>query len=85
MVKFAKFKPMLNENDRNLVTAMEFVNDTRIEVSEEDLKPREEETVVEMKRSREARLALLLAGSLMALAGAVFLVLTILKLYYLFF
>lgn len=85
MVKFAKFKPLLNENDRNLMTAMEFVNDTRIEVSEEDLKPREEETIVEIKRSKEARLALLLTGSLLAAAGAVFLVLTILKVYYLFF
>jgi len=34
MVKFAKFKPMLNENDQNLVNALEFVNDTKIEVSE---------------------------------------------------
>ena len=85
MVKFAKFKPMLNENDRNLVSALEFVNGTKIELSEEELKPKEEETVVEIKRSKGARLALLLTGVVIVVAGAVFLVLTVLKLYYLFF
>ena len=85
MVKFAKFKPMLNENDRNLVSAMEFVNETKMEVPESELQPREEETIVEMKRSKGARLALLLAGAAIAAAGAVFFVLAVLKLYYLFF
>jgi hypothetical protein len=85
MVKFAKFKPMLNENDRNLVSAMEFVNGTKIEVSPEDLQPKEEETIVEVKRSKGARTALLVIGIIISAAGAVFFVLTILKLYYLFF
>ena len=85
MVKFAKFKPMLNENDRNLVSAMEFVNDTKIEVSEEDLQPKEEETIVEEKRSKGARIMLLTAGVVIAMAGTVFFVLSVLKLYYLFF
>jgi len=85
MVKFAKFKPMLNENDRNLVSAMEFVNDTKIEISEEELKPKEEETIVEVKRSKGARIMLLVAGVVLSATGAVFLVLTVLKLYYLFF
>ena len=85
MVKFAKFKPMLNENDRNLVSAMEFVNDTKIEVSDEDLQPKEEETIVEEKRSKGARIMLLAAGVVIAVAGTVFFVLSVLKLYYLFF
>ena len=85
MVKFAKFKPMLNENDRNLVSALEFVNETKVEVPESELQPREEETVVEIKRSKGARLALLLTGLVIAVAGTVFLVLTVLKLYYLCF
>lgn len=85
MVKFAKFKPMLNENDRNLVNALEFVNDTKIEVSEEELQPKEEETVIEMKRSRGARIMLLATGIVIAAGGAVFFVLAVLKLYYLFF
>ena len=85
MVKFAKFKPMLNENDRNLVNAMEFVNDTKIEVSPDELQPKEEETVIEVKRSKGARALLLAAGIALSLAGTVFFVLAVLKLYYLFF
>jgi len=85
MVKFAKFKPMLNENDRNLINALEFVNDTKIEVSPEELQPKEEETVIEEKRSKGARIALLTAGVVTAVAGTVFFVLAVLNLYYLFF
>ena len=85
MVKFAKFKPMLNENDQNLVNALEFVNDTKIEVTEDELQPKEEETVIEEKRSKGARIMLLTAGIAVAAVGAVSFVLAILKLYYLFF
>lgn len=85
MVKFAKFKPMLGENDRNLVSALEFVNDTKIEVSEDELQPKEVETVVEEKRSKGARMALLAAGIIVAVAGSAFFVMTVMKLYYLFF
>ena len=84
-MKFAKFKPMLNENDRNLVNALEFVNDTKIEVPEDELKPKEEETVIEEKRSKGARIMLLAAGIAVAAVGAVAFVLAVLKLYYLFF
>ena len=85
MVKFAKFKPMLNENDQNLINALEFVNDTKIEVSPEELQPKEEETVIEEKRSTGARMALLAVGIAVAAAGTAFFVLAVLKLYYLFF
>ena len=85
MVKFAKFKPMLNENDRNLVCALEFVNGTKVEIPDTELQPREEETIVEMKRSKGARTALLVTGLALSVAGAVFLVYAVLKLYYLFF
>ena len=84
MVKFAKFKPMLNENDRNLVTAMEFVNGTKIEVPADELQPKEEETIVEEKRSKGARIMLFVAGTVVAVAAIVLLVFAILKLYYLF-
>ena len=85
MVKFAKFKPMLNENDQNLINALEFVNDTKIEVSPEELQLKEEETVIEEKRSKGARMVLLTAGIAIAAAGTAFFVLAVLKLYYLFF
>ena len=85
MVKFAKFKPMLNENDQNLINALEFVNETKIEVPEEELQPKEIETIIEEKRSKGTRIALLAAGIVIAAAGTVFFVLAVLKLYYLFF
>lgn len=85
MVKFAKLLPMLNENDRNLMTAMDFVNDTKIELPESELEAVEEETIIEVKRSRGARIALLTSGVILSMAGLLFFVLTILKLYYLFF
>ena len=81
MAKFAKFKPLLGENDRNLVTALDFVKDTMVEVPEEELQPKEIETVVEVKRSREARMAILAGGIILAVAGTVFLILTVIGLY----
>ena len=81
MAKFAKFKPLLGENDRNLVTALDFVKDTMVEVPDEELQPKEIETVVEVKRSREARMAILAGGIILAVAGAVFLILTVIGLY----
>ena len=81
MAKFAKFKPLLGENDRNLVTALDFVKDTMVEVPEEELQPKEIETVVEVKRSRGARVAILAGGIILTLAGAVFLILTVIGTY----
>ncbi|MBO7248290.1 MAG: hypothetical protein J6V02_08100 [Bacteroidaceae bacterium] len=85
LVKFAKFKPMLNENDRNLLSAIDFVNDTMVEPSEQDKQPTEQKVVVEEKRSKGARMALLsviIVSSLLSLA-ALFIVIR--QLYYLFF
>ena len=31
LVKFAKHAPMMNENDMNLVNAIEFINETKVE------------------------------------------------------
>ena len=84
MAKFAKYKPMLAENDRNLMTALEFVKETMVEVPAEEFQPKEIETVVEVKRSKGARMTILAAGLVLTLAGAVFLVFTFIRLYYLF-
>ena len=84
MAKFAKYKPLLAENDRNLMTALEFIKDTMVEVPAEELQPKEIETVVEVKRSKGARITILATGIALTLAGSVFLVLTFIRLYYLF-
>ena len=46
LVKFAKMKPSLNENDRNMLYAIDFVNATK-DVEEENLKPVEKKVVNE--------------------------------------
>ena len=84
LVKFAKFRPMIGENDRNLLGAVEFVRQTMVEVPEEELMPKEETVVVE-KRSKGARNALL-AFTLATTAAAVILLgIALYKLYFVFF
>jgi hypothetical protein len=85
LVKFAKFKPMLNENDRNLLSAVDFVNDTMVEPDEEDKQPKEEKVVVEEKRSKGARMALMAVIVLTLLLALLTLYIVISQLYYLFF
>lgn len=85
LVKFAKFKPMLGENDRNLVTAMEFVKETMVEVEPDAQAPKEEKVVIEQKRSKGARTAILVSAIIAAMASVFFLFEFIRKIYYLFF
>lgn len=84
LVKFAKLKPLLGENDRNLVTAMEFVKETMSQ-DEPVEEPKEEKVIVEQKRSREARALLLAAVIAVGAGSAFFLYILIREIYYLFF
>ena len=84
LVKFAKLKPLISENDRNLIEAIEFVKQTMVEVPEEELMPKEETVVVE-KRSKGARNALLIITLTVTLAAAVLLGIALYKLYFVFF
>jgi len=59
LVKFAKYNTMINENDRNLVTAIEYINQTKQE--EEEQKAQPEEIVVEEPHSKMTK-RLLIAG-----------------------
>ena len=58
LVKFAKFDPMMNENDSNLLNAIAFINETKTEESL-DKKPVPTEITVEEKRSRRAKTLLI--------------------------
>lgn len=53
LVKFAKYNTLINENDRNLVSAIEYINQTKQE--EQEQKPQPEVIVVEEKRSKMAK------------------------------
>lgn len=81
LVKFAKFNPPMNENDRNLLNAMDFVNDTKLADSETPQQPTEKRVVNE-RSVREKRL-LLLSVVLLSLATATVFALLICELYYL--
>ena len=61
LVKFAKFNPLMNENDRNLISAIDFINGTKVEM-EQKPKP---DIIIEEKRSQKAKL--LLGGSIVLL------------------
>lgn len=58
LVKFAKHSPLMNENDMNLVNAVDFINNTKVE-PDPNAKPEPTEITVEEKRSKEGRILLL--------------------------
>ena len=68
LVKFAKYSTMINENDQNLVNAIDFINQTKLEnqPTEETIKP---QLSAEDQRSQKERrlLKLFIAG--LAVAG----------------
>ncbi len=57
LVKFAKYSTLINENDANLVNAVDFINQTKIDVLESQLTVKEQLTTEEI-RSQNSRLAL---------------------------
>ena len=67
LVKFAKHNPLMNENDANLVSAIEFVNNTKVEPDENE-KPQPTEITIVEKRS--LRTKLLLGAAIAAIAIA---------------
>lgn len=71
LVKFAKHVPLMNENDMNLVNAVDFINNTKIEV-DANLNLEPTEITIEEKRSKQGRMILL--GS-MIIIGIIILVL----------
>jgi len=80
LVKFAKYTTLINENDRNLVTAVEYINQTKIE---EEIKPQPTEIVVEEKRSKIAKAILIASVAVAAIAIIVVTCFLIYRLYYL--
>ncbi|MCD8303095.1 MAG: hypothetical protein LUC44_08805 [Prevotellaceae bacterium] len=55
LVKFAKYSTLINENDANLMTALEYINQTKVEVDERQEQEVEIETP-EVKHHRIAKL-----------------------------
>ena len=81
LVKFAKFEPAMNENDRNILNAIEFVNRTKIAETEENPQPTEKKIV--NKRSRREKNILLATVVALAIISVALLVVLVRELYYL--
>ena len=70
LVKFAKHAPMMNENDMNLVNAVDFINETKLE-EDPNAKKEPTEIKVEEKRSKQGRIALMCSIGLTGVIAAV--------------
>ena len=57
LVKFAKHSPLMNENDANLISAIEFINETK-EKEVENAKPQPTEITIIEKRSLRTKILL---------------------------
>ena len=57
LVKFAKYSTLINENDANLVSAIDFINKTKVEVpvNEQEMKP---QLTAEEQRTKNSRIVL---------------------------
>lgn len=67
LVKFAKYSTLINENDMNLVNAIEFINKTKVE-AQPDQKPAKPQLSEEEVRSKKTRRTL--KGAIIALVTA---------------
>ncbi len=81
LVKFAKFEPAMNENDRNIFNAIEFVNRTKVAEVDENPQPTEKKIV--NKRSKREKRLLLLTVVALALLSVAMLIMLVRELYYL--
>lgn len=70
LVKFAKHAPLMNENDMNLVNAVDFINQTKVE-EDPNAKKEPTEIRVEEKRSKQGRIVLLASIAVTGLAAVV--------------
>jgi len=77
LVKFAKYSTLINENDKNLVSAIDFINQTKLEnvPTEETVKPQlseEDQRSVKVRRILKVVITCLLVTCLLILAYVVY-------------
>lgn len=84
LVKFAKHAPMMNENDMNLVNAIDFINQTKVE-EDPNAKKEPTEIRVEEKRSKQGRIALMCSIAAASIGAVVCLYIVIRHIIDLFF
>ena len=77
LVKFAKYSTLINENDKNLVSAIDFINQTKLEniPTEETVKPQlseEDQRSIKTRRVLKAVITALLIASALLLVYVVY-------------
>lgn len=77
LVKFAKYSTLINENDKNLVSAIDFINQTKLEniPNEETVKPQlseEDQRSIKTRRVLRAVITALLIASTLLLVYVVY-------------
>lgn len=72
LVKFAKHDPLMNENDMNLVNAIDFINETKLE---EPINQKQEPTEITVEEKRSKRTKMLLGAGIILLGVAIILIL----------
>ena len=82
LAKFAKYKPMMNENDHNLMGIIEFVDNTKLEANNDNPQPTERRVVD--KRSAMEKRWLLVGIILLSIGAIALLVLLLMDLYNIF-
>ena len=82
LVKFAKHNPLVNENDANLMNAIEFVDETK--VVEDETKPQPTEITIIEKRSLRTKIILGCGIGLLIIGLIIVLIYIITQLYNLF-
>lgn len=80
LVKFAKYSTLINENDMNLVNAIEFINKTKVENQVEEIVEKPQMTQEEV-RSVKTRRTLKIIIVALAIASAAILIFEIYSLY----
>ena len=83
LVKFAKHDPQMNENDANLINAIDFINETKLP-DEENKKPQPTEITIIEKRSLRVKVLLICGIIIMSAALIGMLIYIGMQLYYLF-
>ncbi len=84
LVKFAKHAPLMNENDMNLVNAVVFINQTKME-PDPGAKPEPTEITVVEKRSKRGRVLLAAGMAVLGIAIVIMLYKVLTGLYNLWF
>lgn len=76
LVKFAKYSTLINENDMNLVNAVEFINSTKIEnqPTEEIVKPQLSEEEKQSEKTRKALKAVVTSITVLGVAIFIYVV-----------